>query len=153
MLSATASGLAGRVRRLRSAALRQHLERRLRDDYRCVPVFLSAQNIQRYYDGVSNRALWPLLHFFQAQVRYDEVEWEAYVQPISASVRSSCVRPGAMSVSGSTIIISSSYRRCSAGICPRHGLAFSCTRPSRPRNSFGFYPVATRSSRGSSART
>jgi trehalose 6-phosphate synthase/phosphatase len=65
---------------VRSAALRQHLERRLRDDYRCVPVFLSAQNIQRYYDGVSNRALWPLLHFFQAQVRYDEVEWEAYVQ-------------------------------------------------------------------------
>jgi trehalose-6-phosphate synthase len=54
---------------VRSAALRQHLERRLRDDYRCVPVFLSAQNIQRYYDGVSNRALWPLLHFFQAQVR------------------------------------------------------------------------------------
>ena len=57
---------------VRSAALRQHLERRLRDDYRCVPVFLSAQNIQRYYDGVSNRALWPLLPLFQAHMRYNE---------------------------------------------------------------------------------
>ena len=56
----------------RSAATRQRLERQLRDDYRCVPVFLSARDIQHYYDGVSNRALWPLLHLFQAHMRYDE---------------------------------------------------------------------------------
>ena len=65
---------------VRSAATRQRLERQLREESRCVPVFLSTQDIQRYYDGVCNRALWPLLHFVQAQVRYDEAEWEAYVQ-------------------------------------------------------------------------
>jgi len=64
----------------RSVATRQRLERLLRDDYRCVPVFLGARDIQHYYDGVSNRALWPLLHFFQTQMRYDDAEWEIYVQ-------------------------------------------------------------------------
>jgi trehalose 6-phosphate synthase/phosphatase len=43
-------------------------------------VFLGARDIQHYYDGVSNRALWPLLHFFQTQMRYDDAEWETYVQ-------------------------------------------------------------------------
>jgi trehalose 6-phosphate synthase/phosphatase len=64
----------------RSAATRQRLERQLREAYRCVPVFLSARDIRHYYDGVSNRALWPLLHLFQAHMRYDEAEWAAYVQ-------------------------------------------------------------------------
>jgi trehalose 6-phosphate synthase/phosphatase len=64
----------------RSAATRQRLERQLRDEHRCVPVFLSARDIHRYYDGISNRALWPLLHLFQAHMRYEEAEWAAYVQ-------------------------------------------------------------------------
>ena len=56
----------------RSAATRQCLERQLRDEYWCVPVFLSTRDIHRYDDGVSNRALWPLFHVFQAHLRYDE---------------------------------------------------------------------------------
>jgi trehalose 6-phosphate synthase/phosphatase len=42
-------------------------------------VFLSAQAIQRFYDGFSNRALWPLFHSFQSYFLYNEEEWEAYV--------------------------------------------------------------------------
>ena len=64
----------------RSAATRQRPERLLHMDYRCVPVFLSARDIQLFYDGCSNRVLWPLYHFLQVQVTYNDEEWEAYVQ-------------------------------------------------------------------------
>ena len=65
---------------VRSVARKQRLERLLRTDHRCVPVFLSARDSQLYYDGFSNRALWPLFHSFQTHVRYHDEEWEAYVQ-------------------------------------------------------------------------
>ena len=58
---------------------RKRLTHLLREEHRCVPVFLSAQAIQRYYYGFSNRALWPLFHSFQSYLVYNEEEWEAYV--------------------------------------------------------------------------
>ena len=58
---------------------RKRITRVLREEHRCVPVFLSAQAIQRYYYGFSNRALWPLFHSFQSYLVYNEEEWEAYV--------------------------------------------------------------------------
>jgi trehalose 6-phosphate synthase/phosphatase len=54
------------------------IEALLRQEQRCVPVFLSAEDIEQYYHGFSNRALWPLLHYFVTYFTYDEEEWEAY---------------------------------------------------------------------------
>jgi len=34
---------------------------------------------QRFYDGLCNRALWPLLHSFPGRVRYEEEDWRSYV--------------------------------------------------------------------------
>lgn len=62
----------------RTAALRRRVERLLREEYRCVPVFLSARDIHRYYHGFSNRALWPLFHSFQTYFSFSEEEWESY---------------------------------------------------------------------------
>jgi trehalose 6-phosphate synthase/phosphatase len=63
----------------RSAAMQRRIDQILRSEHRCVPVFLSAQAIQRYYYGFSNHALWPLFHFFQEYFSYGDDEWEAYV--------------------------------------------------------------------------
>lgn len=63
----------------RSATSRRRVEQLLRHEHRCVPVFLGTRTIQRYYYGFSNRALWPLFHFFQTYFSYNEEEWEAYV--------------------------------------------------------------------------
>ncbi len=63
----------------RTAGTRNRVQEMLRDDQRCVPVFLGARAIQRYYYGFSNRALWPLFHSFQPYFAYNEDEWEAYV--------------------------------------------------------------------------
>ncbi len=44
------------------------------------PVFLDAEDVARYYDGFSNGALWPLLHYFPSRVRMEEADWDAYVR-------------------------------------------------------------------------
>ena len=63
-----------------SANDRRRLTRLLRDTYRFSPVYLTDEQVQRYYYGFSNGALWPLCHFFEAHVVYDDDEWEAYVE-------------------------------------------------------------------------
>jgi trehalose 6-phosphate synthase/phosphatase len=63
-----------------SDADRRRLTRLLHDTYRFSPVYLTDEQVQRYYYGFSNGALWPLCHFFEAHVVYDDEEWEAYVQ-------------------------------------------------------------------------
>ena len=63
-----------------SDADRRRLARLLRDTYRFSPVYLTDEQVQRYYYGFSNGALWPLCHFFEAHVVYDDEEWEAYVE-------------------------------------------------------------------------
>lgn len=44
----------------------------------CHPVYLSNNDIKKYYNGFSNNALWPLFHYFTTRCTYDNSEWEAY---------------------------------------------------------------------------
>jgi trehalose 6-phosphate synthase/phosphatase len=45
-----------------------------------VPVYLSQEDIERYYDGFSNRVLWPLFHYLIDRVPVDATGWDAYSQ-------------------------------------------------------------------------
>lgn len=45
---------------------------------KCIPVPLSQQELEDYYFGFSNRALWPLFHYFTEYTDYEEDFWEAY---------------------------------------------------------------------------
>jgi len=44
-----------------------------------VPVVLSADEVQNYYEGFSNDTIWPLYHDVIAAPRYRRVWWDAYV--------------------------------------------------------------------------
>ena len=44
----------------------------------CIPVFLSDELIENYYDGFSNAIIWPLFHYFTDYTRFEEGYWEAY---------------------------------------------------------------------------
>ncbi|MFK7933542.1 MAG: bifunctional alpha,alpha-trehalose-phosphate synthase (UDP-forming)/trehalose-phosphatase [Saprospiraceae bacterium] len=44
------------------------------------PVFLSQQEIACYYEGFSNRTIWPHFHYFTQFTDYDEDNWQAYQQ-------------------------------------------------------------------------
>jgi trehalose 6-phosphate synthase/phosphatase len=43
-----------------------------------VPVFLTAQQVELYYEGYSNDTLWPLFHYFQSLAQYSGKYWQAY---------------------------------------------------------------------------
>lgn len=43
-----------------------------------IPVFLSEQLSTLFYEGFSNRTLWPLFHSFPVYMKFSEDEWEAY---------------------------------------------------------------------------
>jgi trehalose 6-phosphate synthase/phosphatase len=57
-----------------------HVAKMLKQEHRSVPVFLSECDIERFYHGFSNSALWPLFHYFETFFHYDEEAWASYVQ-------------------------------------------------------------------------
>lgn len=42
------------------------------------PVFLSASQIENYYEGYSNSTIWPLCHYFFSFIEYRSEYWESY---------------------------------------------------------------------------
>lgn len=72
------------------------VERRLRNDFRCYPVFLTPAMLRGYYSGFSNGTLWPLLHSFPSYGRYSSSAWRAYkkVNALFAEQVASLVKPG-----------------------------------------------------------
>ncbi|MCI1914839.1 MAG: trehalose-6-phosphate synthase, partial [Bifidobacteriaceae bacterium] len=45
---------------------------------RCVPIFLEHDEVKGYYEGFSNDTLWPLLHDFSHEAKFDPATWEMY---------------------------------------------------------------------------
>jgi trehalose 6-phosphate synthase len=45
-----------------------------------VPVMLSADDVENYYEGFSNDTIWPLYHDVIAEPRYRRLWWDAYVR-------------------------------------------------------------------------
>ena len=43
-----------------------------------VPVFLNQKEITEYYEGFSNKTIWPHFHYFTQYTEYDEERWEVY---------------------------------------------------------------------------
>ena len=58
----------------------QQLDQRLLEEFGCCSVFLSAEEVEAYYDGFSNGSLWPILHYNPHLMEYDGVQWDIYKQ-------------------------------------------------------------------------
>ena len=43
-----------------------------------VPVFLTQKEVELYYEGFSNKTIWPHFHYFSQYTTYQEDYWEAY---------------------------------------------------------------------------
>jgi trehalose 6-phosphate synthase/phosphatase len=54
------------------------VKKRLMSEFSCYPVFLSPNDIDKYYHGFSNKTLWPLCHYFNQYVVHDQSFWQAY---------------------------------------------------------------------------
>ncbi len=57
---------------------RSRIERTLTEEHRFYPVFLPEQLSERYYEGFSNRAIWPIFHSMPMYAKFSLVEWDAY---------------------------------------------------------------------------
>lgn len=44
----------------------------------CYPVFLTAKEVELYYEGYANDTLWPLFHYFQSVASYKNEYWQGY---------------------------------------------------------------------------
>lgn len=47
-------------------------------EQKCIPVALTAEEIQGFYYGFSNRSLWPLFHYFTEYAEFESSDWEMY---------------------------------------------------------------------------
>lgn len=56
----------------------RELEKNLKENFSCCPVYIKAADLKKYYHGFSNKTLWPLFHYFTATTAYDPVDWEGY---------------------------------------------------------------------------
>lgn len=45
---------------------------------KCIPIPLSQKELEEYYEGFSNRTLWPLFHYFNEYVHFETHTWEWY---------------------------------------------------------------------------
>jgi trehalose 6-phosphate synthase/phosphatase len=57
---------------------KRSIEKVLKEKYKCIPIFLSEQEIEKYYYGFCNKTIWPLFHYFSSQTEYDASNFESY---------------------------------------------------------------------------
>lgn len=57
---------------------RKQTEIGLVSQFKCHPVFIPDQLVEMYYEGYSNRTIWPIFHSFSSYAKYSASEWEAY---------------------------------------------------------------------------
>ena len=59
---------------------KRSIEKTLKEKYKCLPVFLTQDEINKYYYGFCNNTIWPLFHYFSSQTEYNITTWDAYVE-------------------------------------------------------------------------
>ena len=52
----------------------------LRQEQSCLPVDLPPDLQEKFYEGYSNEALWPLFHSFTSRLQFEPENWEAYIE-------------------------------------------------------------------------
>ena len=60
-----------------SPKLSKKVDNKIRAE-KCISVPLTTTDIKEYYEGFSNKTLWPLFHYFMEYSVFQEHEWEAY---------------------------------------------------------------------------
>jgi trehalose 6-phosphate synthase/phosphatase len=57
---------------------RAAVRRKASSEHHAVPVFLSPEEVGGFYEGFSNRTLWPLFHMFPSYTSVNDAEWATY---------------------------------------------------------------------------
>ena len=60
------------------AKIDSEVEKKLTEEFRCYPVNIPKPTFDLYYNGFSNKTMWPLLHSFPMYTTYSQDYWNAY---------------------------------------------------------------------------
>jgi trehalose 6-phosphate synthase/phosphatase len=76
--------------------LEAEVTRRCREEFSALPVFLSPEDTEAFYEGFCNSTLWPLFHYFSTLVSYREEHWAAYerVNRVFCEAALQAIEPG-----------------------------------------------------------
>ncbi|KXX68369.1 bifunctional alpha,alpha-trehalose-phosphate synthase (UDP-forming)/trehalose-phosphatase [Flammeovirga sp. SJP92] len=55
-----------------------HIEKELKKD-NMAPVYLTKEDVNKFYEGYSNKTLWPLFHYFTEYATYEKELWDSYI--------------------------------------------------------------------------
>jgi len=58
---------------------REEIKSRCLAEFSAVPVFLSEEDIEKFYQGFCNKTIWPLFHYFQVYTNYSEDHWAHFL--------------------------------------------------------------------------
>jgi trehalose 6-phosphate synthase/phosphatase len=58
--------------------LAERLRSTAAEKFHASPVFLSREDMERFYLGFCNKTLWPLFHYFTTYATFEEDQWECY---------------------------------------------------------------------------
>jgi len=58
---------------------KEEVQSRALSEFNAFPVFLSTQEIEKFYQGFCNKTIWPLFHYFPVYTSYEEEQWAHYV--------------------------------------------------------------------------
>ncbi len=61
-----------------SAAQKENIDSTLKNDFRCSPIYLDADEIENFYYGYCNKTIWPLFHYFPNMTTWEHEHWEVY---------------------------------------------------------------------------
>jgi trehalose 6-phosphate synthase/phosphatase len=77
-------------------ALADNLRATAAEKFCALPVLLSGEEMDHFYNGFCNRALWPLFHYFTSHADFREEEWESYrhVNGVFSDAVHDAQRPG-----------------------------------------------------------
>ncbi len=72
------------------------IRKRLSDEFKCHDVALTSREVRLYYEGFSNRTIWPLFHYFPIYTDYDNETWDSYrtVNQKFLDTMASVLKPG-----------------------------------------------------------
>jgi len=59
-------------------SLKEKMRSEIYRDLKAFPVFLSKEEMHRFYHGFCNETIWPLFHYFTSAVTYNEPNWKDY---------------------------------------------------------------------------
>src|SRR5215203_3840223 len=81
------------------ATVPEEKQGRLTDDVEglnCCPVFISEEEMDKFYYGFCNSTIWPLFHYFPMYTHYEQDEWEVYrkVNERFADAVAEIIQPG-----------------------------------------------------------